>query len=135
MGPSDCGGGGQWGSVVDASQCKEQRNPQAKEGQDSRDACGNRCLEILLGLMVLELLLKHWVGQLGSNWVPHHTENPEQTFWPTQYNSNCNHTPEEALIPPQQPERELAHPLEPSHYSDSAILLPYSLQLFNDALY
>jgi len=85
--------------------------------------------------MVLELLLKHWVGQLGSNWVPHHTENPEQTFWPTQYNSNCNHTPEEALIPPQQPERELAHPLEPSHYSDSAILLPYSLQLFNDALY
>ena len=55
---------------MDASECKEQRNPQVKEGHDSRDACGNRHLEILLGLEVLELLLKHWVGQLGSNWVP-----------------------------------------------------------------
>lgn len=90
---------------MDAPGCKEQRNPQVKEGQNSRDACGNKLLEISLGLMALQLLSKY---------------------------SNSSRTPAEALIVPQPTENKLVRPLEPGHYSDSAISLPYSLWLLND---
>lgn len=94
LGPGPLAGGH---GLVGTSGCEEQRKTPGKEGGDSRGTCGNKLLEISLGLMELELLLKY---------------------------NNSSHTWSEALNAPQQPETPLIPPLVPNHYSDSAILPP-----------